>query len=131
MKTFTTEQIELGVKEVIANSLALDAESIDSNASLIDELGADSLDLIEMFFSLEQKFGVPLKDGNLEKLTRGEFKKEALREGKFLSAEDVEKLAEWLPKLKREENKNQIIPAQIFSYVTVEALVQMIEKKLG
>jgi len=57
------------VKQCLAEVLAVKPCDIDENASLINDLGADSLDLVELMFVLERKFGVRLTQDDL-RLTR-------------------------------------------------------------
>lgn len=57
------------MKEIIAEQLSVDADSIDENSSFKDDLGADSLDLFELVMALEEEFGTEIPSEDLEKLT--------------------------------------------------------------
>lgn len=46
------------VKKIVAGNLGLDAETLDVNASIIDDLGADSIAVMEIVIDLESEFGV-------------------------------------------------------------------------
>ncbi len=50
------------VKEIIANQLSVKADSIKEETNIAEELGADSLDLVEILMSLEDEFGVSIPD---------------------------------------------------------------------
>ncbi len=50
------------VKEIIANQLGIDVDKIDDSASIVDDLGADSLDVVEMLLSIEETLGVTVPD---------------------------------------------------------------------
>jgi acyl carrier protein len=63
------EQVELKVKKVIAEKLGIDESSIKSDASFIDDLGADSLDTVELVMALEEEFGCEIPDEEAEKIT--------------------------------------------------------------
>ena len=57
------------VREIIANQLNVDAATITLETHLVDDLGADSLDIVEMLMTLEEEYGVTLSDeqaGNLK-----------------------------------------------------------------
>ena len=56
------------MKEIIAEQLSVDADSIDENSSFKDDLGADSLDLFELVMSLEEEYGVEIPSEDLEKI---------------------------------------------------------------
>ena len=57
------------VKEVIVDKLGVEEDKITSNASFVDDLGADSLDTVELIMQLEEEFGLEIPDENAEKLT--------------------------------------------------------------
>lgn len=53
------------MQEIIANTLSCDAEKVTMEASLFDDLGADSLDAVELNMALEDEFGVAVPDEKL------------------------------------------------------------------
>ncbi len=57
------------VKEIIVNQLGVDASEVTPEASFIDDLGADSLDTVELVMAFEEEFGVEIPDEDAEKLT--------------------------------------------------------------
>ena len=57
------------VKEVIMDKLGVDEEEINIEASFVDDLGADSLDTVELIMQLEEEFGMEIPDEEAEKLT--------------------------------------------------------------
>ena len=59
----------LRVKEIIAENLGVDGAKVVESASFVDDLGADSLDMVEMVMALEEEFGLEIPDGEAEKLT--------------------------------------------------------------
>jgi acyl carrier protein len=56
------------VKEVIAEQLGVDMDRIKPEASFIDDLGADSLDIVELVMAMEEEFGIEIPDEDAEKL---------------------------------------------------------------
>lgn len=56
------------VKEIIVENLGCDEEEVKIDSSLIDDLGADSLDIVEMSMSFEDEFNVKIKDEDFEKI---------------------------------------------------------------
>lgn len=50
------------VKEMLASQLNIDEKKIEKNSKIVEDLGADSLDMIEMLMTLEEKFGVTVPD---------------------------------------------------------------------
>lgn len=56
------------VKAIIAEQLGVKLEEVTESASFIDDLGADSLDTVELVMALEEKFGVEIPDEDAEKM---------------------------------------------------------------
>jgi len=57
------------VKAIIAEQLGVKAEEVTPTASFIDDLGADSLDTVELVMALEEEFGIEIPDEDAEKMT--------------------------------------------------------------
>jgi len=64
----TTQEIEAKVKEIVVTQLGVTAEQVTPEASFIDDLGADSLDTVEVVMAFEEAFGVEVPDEDAEKL---------------------------------------------------------------
>ena len=60
--------LEDKVKKIIAEKLSVDLEEIVPDASFVDDLGADSLDLVELIMSMEEEFDIEISDEDAEKL---------------------------------------------------------------
>lgn len=56
------------VKEIIVEQLGVSAEQVKAEARFIDDLGADSLDTVELIMALEEEFGVEIPDEDAEKM---------------------------------------------------------------
>lgn len=56
------------VKEIIVEQLGVDEEEVTMEASFIDDLGADSLDIVELIMALEEEFDLEIPDEDAEKL---------------------------------------------------------------
>ncbi|MFC1557256.1 acyl carrier protein [candidate division KSB1 bacterium] len=57
------------VKEIIVEQLGVDASEVTDSAKFIDDLGADSLDTVELVMAFEEEFNVEIPDEDAEKLT--------------------------------------------------------------
>jgi acyl carrier protein len=62
--------VEERVKKVIEEQLSVNQDQITKEASFIDDLGADSLDTVELVMALEEEFGIEIPDEEAEKITR-------------------------------------------------------------
>ena len=57
------------VKSIIAEQLGVKIEEVTDTASFVDDLGADSLDTVELVMALEEEFGIEIPDEEAEKMT--------------------------------------------------------------
>jgi acyl carrier protein len=62
--------IEKKVKEIIVDKLGVDADQVVTDASFVDDLGADSLDTVELVMALEDEFDIEIPDQDAEKITK-------------------------------------------------------------
>ncbi len=60
---------EARVREIIVEQLGVDAAAVTNEASFVDDLGADSLDTVELVMAFEEEFGIEIPDEDAEKLT--------------------------------------------------------------
>ncbi|WP_335951701.1 acyl carrier protein [Acinetobacter beijerinckii] len=60
--------IEMRVKQIIVEQLGVDEGEVVANASFVDDLGADSLDLVELIMAFEEEFGFEIPDDDAEKI---------------------------------------------------------------
>ncbi len=60
--------IEERVKQIVAEQLGVDADQVTNDASFMDDLGADSLDTVELVMALEEEFDIEISDEDAEKI---------------------------------------------------------------
>jgi acyl carrier protein len=63
-----SDTIEARVREIIVNELGVEAEKVTPEALIVEDLGADSLDRVELVMALEEEFGVDISDEDAEEL---------------------------------------------------------------
>ena len=63
------DSIESRVKEIIVNELGVEAEKVTPDASFVEDLGADSLDTVELVMAFEEEFGIDIPDEDAEKMS--------------------------------------------------------------
>jgi len=61
--------VESKVREIISEQLGVSADEVTSEASFIEDLGADSLDIVELVMALEEEFETEIPDEEAEKIT--------------------------------------------------------------
>ena len=57
------------VKKIVTEHLGVEADKVTEDAAFIDDLGADSLDIVELVMAFEEEFGVEIPDDAAEKIT--------------------------------------------------------------
>ena len=63
------EELLKKVRAIVADKLSISEDQVTENASFIEDLGADSLDTVELVMALEDEFGLDIPDEEAEKLT--------------------------------------------------------------
>ena len=61
--------IQERVKKIVVEQLGVKEEDVTTSASFVDDLGADSLDTVELVMALEDEFGIEIPDEDAEKIT--------------------------------------------------------------
>jgi acyl carrier protein len=67
-KRMPDSEIEQKVKQIIVDELGVDENEVTPNARFIDDLGADSLDTVELVMRFEEEFGIEIPDEDAEKI---------------------------------------------------------------
>jgi acyl carrier protein len=63
-----SQAVEEKVKKIIVDQLGVDEAEVTPNAKFIEDLGADSLDTVELVMALEEEFGIEIPDEDAEKI---------------------------------------------------------------
>ncbi|MFW5488430.1 MAG: acyl carrier protein [Desulfovibrio sp.] len=62
--------VEAKVKEIVVEQLGVSADEVKTDASFVDDLGADSLDLTELIMAMEEEFGLEIDDEDAQKILK-------------------------------------------------------------
>ena len=63
-----SDEIKSKIKKIVADHLGIEEEKVTEEASFIDDLGADSLDTVELVMAFEEEFGSEISDSEAEKI---------------------------------------------------------------
>lgn len=125
----TKEEIFAAVAEVLVDSLAVDEEEVTPEATLVDDLGAESIDLLEIVFNLEKAFDIKIDRSELipeDLFSNAEY----VVDGKLTPA-GLAILEERLPNANLEAFKQNPMVQNIAKILTVSDLCNVVEQKLA
>lgn len=128
--TPTRDELRQRIVALVADALDRDASAVSPNASLIDDLGAESIDFLDLQFRVESAFALKFTD---EELWRGSFDLADPRwvEGGRLTREAVELVRRRQPGYPWERFAAGITVADLPRLLTVETIVDQLEKRLA
>ncbi len=116
------------VRTIVAEALALDPATVKNGSLLMSDLGAESLDYLDIVFKIERTFGIQITRGEMQKAARGDMSEEEFAPGGVLSEQGLERLRELMP-----EAKERIVPglrpAQILGLFSVQTFIHLVEAK--
>ena len=124
------ERVLAVVRAAICDSLAIKPEEVALGSRLIDDLGADSLDFVDIVFTLDRELDIKVKESEFNFLTRLDFSSPEVMKAGHLTVPIVERLSKWLPELAKVEDKATVTPRKLFSYITVESICIVAETRM-
>ncbi|MDO5308543.1 MAG: acyl carrier protein [Planctomycetia bacterium] len=124
----TKEEIFSAVQDVLVDSLAVDADEVTPDATLLDDLGAESIDLLEIVFSLEKKFEIKIDRSELipeDIFTDAQY----VVDGRLTPA-GLSIIADRLPNANMEVLEQNPMVQNVAKVLTVQSVCDLVEKKL-
>lgn len=118
------------VRHVIAEALACDVEQVLPRTILMEELGATSLDFLDVVFKLEQRFGIQITRGEMERAARGNMSDEDFAPEGVISEAGLTRLRELMPEAAT-RIKPGLRPVQILSLFSVQTFVNLVDAKVA
>ena len=111
-----------------AKSLACDPSQVTLSSALMADLGAESLDFLDIVFELERTFDIQITRGEMERAARGDMTEEEFAPNGTVSAAGLVRLRELMPEVAHRIHEG-LRPAQILSLFTVQTFVHMVKAK--
>jgi acyl carrier protein len=122
------DDVERGVREVVAGALARDVATVQLTSNLMDDLGAESLDFLDIVFQLEQQFSIQITRGEMESAARGDMSPEEFAPKGVISTAGLARLRELMPEA-NDRIKEGLRPMQILSLFSVQTFANIVKGK--
>lgn len=122
------QKIEQQVREVVAEALARDLAEVKLETLLMGDLGAESLDFLDIVFKLERAFDIQITRGEMERAARGSMSDEEFAPGGVISETGLARLRELMPEASSRIQPG-LRPAQILSLFSVRTFANLVLAK--
>lgn len=114
------------VRSIIADVLVLDEEDISLDSRLIVDLGAESIDFLDLVFQLEKEFAIKIPRGQLEKNARGHLSEDEFEKAGVITANGMVALKAYLAEVPAEHFKENMKLNEIPMLFTVHTFCKLI-----
>jgi len=120
------ESVYPKVREIIADVLVIDEDEVSLNSRLIADLGAESIDFLDLVFQLEKEFAIKIPRGQLEKNARGDLAEDQFEKGGVLTVDGMKALKNYLSEIPADQFKANMKVNEIPMLFTVETFCKLI-----
>jgi len=114
------------VREIIADVLVIEEEEVSLQSRLIADLGAESIDFLDLVFQLEKEFSIKIPRGQLEKNARGDLAEDEFEKGGVLTPKGMLAIRNYLSEVPAEFFKPSLKVNEIPILFTVETFCKLI-----
>lgn len=118
------------VESAVAAALGLDEDEVTPDATLLDELGAESIDLLDILFRLERSVGVKIQASDLAEYVQGGIPDEEFGdENDVITPKGLQQLKKVMPQIDTDELSGKLEADQVMSLFTVQNLADMVASR--
>jgi acyl carrier protein len=117
-----------GVAKIVADVLAIDEADVALKKRLIADLGAESIDFLDLIFQLEREFKVKIPRGQIEKEARGSLSDAEFEQGGVITEKGIGVLKSYLSEVPDDHFKQNLKVSEIPTLFTVETLCKLVGK---
>ena len=111
--------------------MVIDEEEIAKTSRLISDLGAESIDFLDLVFQLEKEFGIKIPRGQLEKNARGDLSEDEFEKGGVLTSKGMQALRNYLNEVPADYFKPNMKIGEIPLLFTVETFCKLVVSALS
>ncbi len=128
----TESDIQKAVQEAVAGALGVGEDEATPDATLMDELGAESIDLLDILFRIERATGVKIQASDLGDYIQGGIPDEQFKdESDVISPEGMAHLRTVMPQLDTDALQGELRSENVMTHFTVQNLADMVAQRAG
>jgi acyl carrier protein len=127
-----TTEIQSAVQEAVTGALGVAEDEATPDATLMDDLGAESIDLLDILFRIERSTGVKIKASDLGEYIQGGIPDDEFGDEQgIVSANGLEQLRKVMPQIKTDELAGKLEAENVITLFTVQNLADMVAARAG
>ena len=122
--------VDAAVKEAVVEALALDDDEVTPESTLMDDLGAESIDLLDILFRIEKSTGVKSEASDLGDYMQGGIPDEEFSdENEVITEKGAQHLKTVMPQVDPDDLAGSLKAEEVITLFTVENLAQMVKSR--
>jgi len=120
------------VQTAVTDALGVDEDEVTPEATLLDDLGAESIDLLDILFRLERKMGVKIQAADLAAYVQGGIPDDEFGDANgIITAKGLAQLKKALPQIDESEQAGKLRAEKVMSLFTVQNLADMVAARVA
>jgi acyl carrier protein len=122
--------VDAAVKEAVVEALALDDDEVTPDSTLMDDLGAESIDLLDILFRIEKSTGVKIEASDLGDYIQGGIPDDEFSDSnEVITAKGAEQLAKVMPQVNASDIEGSLKAEEVITLFTVGNLTEMVKAR--
>jgi acyl carrier protein len=127
-----TTEIQSAVQEAVVGALGVGEDEATPDATLMDDLGAESIDLLDILFRIERSTGVKIQASDLGEYIQGGIPDDEFGdEAGIVSEQGIEQLKKVMPQIDADELRGKLEAEKVITLFTVGNLADMVAARSG
>lgn len=127
----TNTELYEKVRDCVAEALALDLDEISPESTLLDELGAESIDLLDILFRIDRATGVKIQSDELASYVQGGIPDEEFgdEDADVITPQGMDQLKKVMPQIAEKDLDGKLSPEDVMSHFTVANLTELVASR--
>lgn len=127
----TNTELYEKVRDCVAEALALDLDEISPESTLLDELGAESIDLLDILFRIDRATGVKIQSDELASYVQGGMPDEEFgdEDADVITPKGMDQLKKVMPQIAEKDLDDKLSPEDVMSHFTVANLTELVASR--